>query len=94
MQVSRPGRSACHGWRRASRCVGMCVAAVMLNACGDIPIRESPLETNLPETMGSIVVGETTGSGVEDWAAWALGVAGEMDPLGRRVDARGSGAGG
>jgi hypothetical protein len=38
--------------------------------------------------------GEATGSGVEDWAAWALGVAGEMDPLGRPVDARGSGAGG
>ena len=37
--------------------------------------------------------GETTGSGVEDWAAWALGVAGEMDPVGRRVDAGGSGAG-
>ena len=38
--------------------------------------------------------GETADSGVEDWAAWALGVAGEMDPVGRRVDAGGSGAGG
>ena len=65
MQVSRHGRSACHGWRRASRCVGMYVAAVMLNACGDIPIRESQLETNLPETMASIVVGETTRATVQ-----------------------------
>ena len=28
--------------------------------------------------------GETAESGVEDWAAWALGVAGEMDPVRRR----------
>jgi len=31
--------------------------------------------------------GETTGSGVEDWAAWALGVAGEIDPVARRLQA-------
>ena len=29
--------------------------------------------------------GETADSGVEDWAAWALGVAGEIDPVGGRV---------
>jgi len=29
--------------------------------------------------------GETTDSGVEEWAAWPLGVAAQMDPVGQRV---------
>jgi hypothetical protein len=60
VRISRSGRQACCGWDGESRWLLIGALAAMLSSCGgEVPIRESKIDTSLPEKTASIVPGQS-----------------------------------
>lgn len=59
MQISQPKQSPVIASARFGRGTGLVVLAAALNACGEIPLRESQIDESLPAATAWIVPGQT-----------------------------------